>query len=98
METLEFARPVGRLTPSRRVHVGVVASGNLEVLLEHAREVQASMPASNRRGMSELDTLVRAVEDECRAGHAAYMRGRAALIRLCDAVIEADPETSSHAA
>ncbi len=71
---------------------------DLEVLLEHAREVQASMPASNRRGMSELDTLVRAVEDECRAGHAAYMRGRAALIRLCDAVIEADPETSSHAA
>jgi len=34
METLEFARAAGKRSPPRRVHVGVVASGNLEVLLE----------------------------------------------------------------
>lgn len=43
METLEFARPVGRLTPSRRVHVGVVASGNLEVLLEPAGDAHSQI-------------------------------------------------------
>jgi malonate decarboxylase delta subunit len=38
METLEFERPSGARLPPRRVHVGVVASGNLEVLLEPATE------------------------------------------------------------
>ena len=36
METLEYDRPAGKKLPLRRVHVGVVASGNLEVLLEPA--------------------------------------------------------------
>jgi malonate decarboxylase delta subunit len=36
METLEYIRPGGARRPQRRVHVGVVASGNLEVLLEPA--------------------------------------------------------------
>ncbi len=43
METLEFGRPVGKLTPPRRVHVGVVASGNLEVLLEPALDAQSKI-------------------------------------------------------
>jgi malonate decarboxylase delta subunit len=38
METLEFERPSGTRLPPRRVHVGAVASGNLEVLLEPADE------------------------------------------------------------
>jgi hypothetical protein len=40
--------------------------------------------------MSELSKLIRVLEDECREGHAAYMRGRAALVKLCDSVIAAD--------
>jgi CHAD domain-containing protein len=71
---------------------------DLEILLERTREVQASLPATNRRGMSELNRLVRAIEDECREGHAAYMHGRSALLKLCDAVIDGDPETKSTAA
>ena len=43
METLEFARPVGKHAPPRRVHVGVVASGNLEVLLEPAADAQSQI-------------------------------------------------------
>jgi hypothetical protein len=40
--------------------------------------------------MSELNKLIRVLEDECREGHAAYMHGRAALVKLCDSVIAAD--------
>jgi CHAD domain-containing protein len=71
---------------------------DLEILIDHTREVQTSLPATNRRGMAELNKLIRAVEAECREGHAAYMHGRSALLKLCDAVIDADPETKSNAA
>jgi hypothetical protein len=37
--------------------------------------------------MSELNRLIRALEAECREGHAAYMRGRQLLIKLCDDVV-----------
>jgi CHAD domain-containing protein len=62
---------------------------DLEVLIERTRAVQEGLAASNRRGTIELDGLIRALEDECRAGHARYMRGRAAMVKLCDVVIEA---------
>jgi len=60
---------------------------DLEVLIERTREVQASLPAANRRAMSELNRLIRALEDECRGGHATYMHGRDQLTKLCDDVI-----------
>jgi CHAD domain-containing protein len=71
---------------------------DLEVLIERAREVQASLPASNRRAMSELDKLIRALEDECREGHATYMRGRPALLKLCDSVISVPSDARTDAA
>ena len=42
METLRFERAAGRAVP-RRAHVGVVASGNLEILLEPAEGANASV-------------------------------------------------------
>lgn len=66
---------------------------DLEVLIERTREVQASLPGTNRRAMSELNRLIRAVEAECREGHAAYMHGRDQLTRLCDDVIAEASET-----
>ena len=60
---------------------------DLEVLIERTREVQASLPAKNRRAMAELNRLIRALEAECREGHAVYMHGRDQLIKLCDDVI-----------
>lgn len=71
---------------------------DLEVLIERTREVQAALPAGNRRGMSELNKLIRAVEAECREGHAEYMRGRDALIELCNAVAAGGTERRSPAA
>ncbi len=62
---------------------------DLEVLIDRTREVQENLAASNRRGTIELDGLIRALEDECREGHAAYMRSQPAMIKLCDSVIEA---------
>ncbi|MBM3809199.1 MAG: CHAD domain-containing protein [Acidimicrobiia bacterium] len=71
---------------------------DLEILIEHAREVQSSLPPANRRAMSEVARLIRAVEAECREGHASYMRGRPALIKLCDAVIDATADLTPNAA
>jgi CHAD domain-containing protein len=71
---------------------------DLEVLIDRTRQVQTSLPVANRRGMSELDKLIRALEDECREGHAAYMHDRPALLKICDALIDSDDESTSTAA
>jgi CHAD domain-containing protein len=71
---------------------------DLEILIDRTREVQSALPARDRRGMAELDSLIRVLEDECREGHAAYMHARPALLRLCEAVIEANGQSQSDAA
>ena len=71
---------------------------DLEMLIDRARAVQSTLPGRNRRGMAELDALVRVLEDECREGHATYMHTKAALLRLCDAVIDAAGQSRSTAA
>ena len=71
---------------------------DLEVLIDRSREVQASLPAANRRAMSELNRLIRALEDECREGHVEYMRGRPALLKICDALVGPPAESTSDAA
>ena len=71
---------------------------DLEVLIERTREVQARLAPTNRRAMAELNRMIRAIEDECREGHAAYMRGRPALLKLCDAVISEPANSNTDAA
>jgi CHAD domain-containing protein len=63
---------------------------DLEILIDHARDSQGTLNPRDRRGMSELNKLIRVLEDECREGHAAYMRGRPALLKLCDSIVAAD--------
>ncbi len=60
---------------------------DLEILIERARGVQTSLSPRDRIGMAELNKLIRVLEDECREGHAAYMRSRPSLIKLCDGII-----------
>ncbi len=72
METLEFARPVGKRTPPRRVHVGVVASGNLEVLLEPATAVQSQITV--RTSADGFGDRWRAVIDRFFARHDVAVR------------------------
>ena len=57
---------------------------DLEILIEHARAVQATLNPRDRRGMAELRMLIRLLEAECRECHAVYMRARPALMKLCD--------------
>jgi CHAD domain-containing protein len=71
---------------------------DLEILIDRTRAVQAGLPGRSRRAMAELDALIRVLEDECREGHAAYMHGRPALLKLCDAVIDAAGQSRSSAA
>lgn len=62
---------------------------DLEMLIDRTREVQAHLTPRDRRGMAELKRLIRVLEAECRECHAVYMRARPALLKLCDAVIDA---------
>lgn len=71
---------------------------DLEMLIDRVRAVQAGLPGGNRRGMAELSALIRVLEDECRDGHAAYMHARPALLKLCEAVIDAAEQFRSPAA
>jgi CHAD domain-containing protein len=71
---------------------------DLEMLIDQTRAVQASLPGRSRQATTELDALIRVLEDECREGHAAYMRGRTALLKLCAAVTEAAEQFRSSAA
>jgi CHAD domain-containing protein len=61
---------------------------DLEMLIDRTRGVQEALAASDRRSTSELDALIRLLEDECRQGHASYMHSRAALLKLCENVID----------
>ena len=70
---------------------------DLEILIDKARGVQGTLNPRDRRGMSELNALIRVLEDECREGHAAYMRGRDALVELCDKIIAGDHARTSAA-
>lgn len=71
---------------------------DLEILIDHARRVQTTLTPRDRRGMAELKQLIRVVEDECREGHAAYMRARPALLKMCEAIIAASGQSTTTAA
>ncbi len=71
---------------------------DLEILIDKARSAQSKLNPRDRRGMSELNMLIRVLEHECREGHAAYMHGRTALLSLCDSLIAAArPKTTTAA-
>jgi CHAD domain-containing protein len=56
---------------------------DLHILAEHVRAVQAQSAATDRRVASDLDSLISVVEEEGRKEHAAYMRRREAILKLC---------------
>lgn len=60
---------------------------DLEILIGHARRVRRRIGRRDRRTASEVGALVRALEAECAVDHAAYLRARTALLRLCEGVI-----------
>jgi CHAD domain-containing protein len=71
---------------------------DLEILIDRARRVQTTITPRDRRGMAELRTLIRVLEDEWREGHAAYMRARPGLVKMCDAIIASSGQSTVSAA
>jgi len=71
---------------------------DLEILIDRARAVQTTLTPRDRRGMAELKTLIRVLEQECREGHAAYMRTRPALLKMCDAITASHGQSTTTAA
>jgi CHAD domain-containing protein len=57
---------------------------DLQVLIDRARQVQASLTPPNLAVWRELDGLVVWLEDECRRLHARYVRSRASLASVAD--------------
>lgn len=60
---------------------------DLEVLIARTRALQGAPGAANLRLSSELDRLVRRLENECRQLHGAYMSSRQSLLSICDHTI-----------
>jgi len=56
---------------------------DLEILAERTRRVQSDAAAVDRRTATDLDALIRVIEEDCRAQHAIYMRRRASILKLC---------------
>ena len=71
---------------------------DLEILIDRARGVQSKLSPRDRIGMAELNRLIRVLEDECREGHAVYMRSRPSLLKLCDGIIAGADRPRSTAA
>lgn len=57
---------------------------DLELLIDRTRAVQGSFEPPDLGVLADLDTLVRALEDECRQLHARYVARRPALLRVSE--------------
>ena len=55
---------------------------DLQVLIDHVRQVQASLTPPDLAAWKELDALVASLEDQCRRLHGRYMRERDVLTAL----------------
>lgn len=85
------ARPAGaRITADlrtlRRAQDILGRMHDLQALIEHVRETQASVSPPNLTVWRELDVLMRALDDECRRLHARYMRMRPPVMAIVDKV------------
>jgi CHAD domain-containing protein len=56
---------------------------DFQVLVETVREMQASQPLDNA-STRDLDSLVLALENDCRQLHGRYVRQRSSIVSICD--------------
>jgi CHAD domain-containing protein len=92
---LRRSRSTARVTQLKRLQDLLGRMHDFEVLIERTRQVQAEHAGDDRDLTLELDTLVRTLEAECRKDHALYMRRRASIAKLCDALIADEPDASA---
>jgi CHAD domain-containing protein len=80
---LKRSRSTARITQLKRAQDLLGLMHDYEILIDRTRQLQADVAGSDRRLSSELDALIRTLEDECRQLHGTYMRRRPSLVRLC---------------
>jgi CHAD domain-containing protein len=89
---LRRSRSTARIGQLKRLQDVLGLMHDFEMLIDHTRRVQALIAATDRALATELDALVRTLEEECRLHHATFMRRRAALLKLCDALSPGEPQ------
>ena len=57
---------------------------DVQVLVDRVRRLQASLAPADALMSRKLDTLISALENECRRLHARFMHQRAAVVAACD--------------
>lgn len=86
---LELAADAGHVKSSpdlkqlRRVQEVLGRLHDLQVLVDRARELQASLTPPDLNRWRELDRFVVALEEDCRRLHGRYMHDRDALLASC---------------
>ena len=81
---LKRSRATSRITQLKRLQDLLGEMHDYEILIDRTRQLQAEVTVNDRRLASELDPLIRTLEEECRQRHAVYMRRRAAIVKLCE--------------
>jgi CHAD domain-containing protein len=81
---LKRSRITARITQLKRIQDLLGQMHDYEILIDRTRQLQADVAGSDRRLSSELDALIRTLEDECRQLHGTYMRRRASIAKLCE--------------
>ena len=92
---LKRSHSTARVTQLKRLQDLLGRMHDYEILIDRTRQVQADVAGSDRKLTLELDTLVRALESECRKDHASYMRRRASVLKLCRTLAPSDEDTSA---
>ncbi|MCC7240499.1 MAG: CHAD domain-containing protein [Acidobacteria bacterium] len=92
---LTRSRAVARINRLKRLQDVLGEIHDFEILLQHVREVQVRLAGTDLRAATELDALVRTLEQRCHEGHASFLRDRARLTDLCRTVIAAGAQAAA---
>ena len=85
-QDLSRSRATRRVRTLKRVQDLLGRMHDLEMLIARTRAIQSGAGAPNLKLSSDLDRLVRRLENECRRLHVRYMNERKELLRICDYV------------
>jgi CHAD domain-containing protein len=84
---LKRSKSTARILQLKRLQDLLGRMHDFEVLIDRSRQLQAARAATDRQLTLELDIIIRTLEAECRADHATYMRRRASVLKLCQALV-----------
>src|SRR5262249_43494839 len=76
------------ITVLRNAQVLLGRLHDLQVLIEHAREMQASRVESDPAGWRDFASLIRVLERDCRTLHARYVRTSPKLVTIAGSVCD----------